>query len=157
MSDFQVKGADQIARAARTLRAADKTQRREFYRAIQRGTKEVHADMQSAARTDLPQRGGLAAAVAASRFSTRTRTGPNTAGVRIVVAGKKVRDVRSINRGRVRHPVHPTGPRSTWTWVNQAIEPGVFDRPFLAAAPQVRRDLIEAMETVVKDIARGSR
>lgn len=156
MTDFRVTGADQLARAGRALRAqgeAGKGQRKELFKAIQRATRPLKDDVKQAALRDLPRRGGLNRAVASSKITTRTRTGGRNVGVRIVAAGKTVRDLRSLDRGRLRHPVF--GNREVW--VNQAIRPGWFTRPLEEGAPAVRRELIAAMHTVVRDLTRRSR
>jgi len=157
MGDFGVRGAAQVERAAKALKMqgeAGKGLRKEMLRTIQTTTKPLREGLKGSARSTLPKRGGLAATVAGSGISTRTRTTGSKVGVRIVATGgKKVRDIRATDRGRLRHPVfgNPT------TWVDQAITPGWWSKPLAAFAPKVRRELLAAMERVNRDIARRSR
>jgi hypothetical protein len=155
-ADFRVTGADQIARAARALKAQGPggvQGRKELLRAIQSGTKELKADIKASARSSLPTRGGLNEVIAQSPISTRTRTTGNSVGVRIVATGKPLRDIEATNRGRLRHPVF--GNRKVW--VQQTIPAGWFDRPLQAGAPKVRTELLAAMQRIIANVTRGSR
>ncbi len=150
--DVRITGAEQLAHLARELRRqgeAGKGLRKELYKGIQRSTKPLKVDAKASAAANLPQAGGLADLVAASKLSTRTRGGGKNVGVRIVVTGKKVHDVAATDRGRLRHPVFGRG-----KWVTQQIEPGWFTKPMEAGAGKVRRELLQAMERVARAIVR---
>lgn len=139
--DLRVTGADDLAALSKRLReAGNKDLRRELFRGIQRTTKPVRLAMSAHAGRVLPQRGGLAAKMARSRFSTKTRTGRNPG---VVIAVRNPIDVRSIDRGRVRHLTFGHRP-----WKDQAVAPGAFTEPFEDAAPVVRRELLGAMAEV---------
>jgi len=158
MADFGVRGAAQVERAAKSLKTqgeAGKGLRKEMLRTIQTTTKPLREGLKASARSTLPKRGGLAATVAGSGISTRTRTTGSKVGVRIVATGgKKVRDIQATDRGLLRHPVFGR-------WVKglppQQITPGWWSKPLAAFAPKVRKELLAAMERVNRDIARGSR
>lgn len=148
--DVRIRGAQQLGDLSKRLRAAGedgKGLRRELYRGIQRASKPLRAEAQQAARRELPQRGGLAAEVGRAKFSTRTRAGRNP-GVSIQAKGEAV---RSTDRGFIRHPVF--GNREVW--VTQQVPPGWFTETMQAGAPRVRREILEAMENVAQQIARG--
>lgn len=158
MSDeFSMTGADQLAHVAKQLRAAGaegKAIRKELYAGLQRATKPLRADMITHAAATMPKRGGLSKRVARSKVSTRTTGGGRNVGVRITVKGPAKTgggqvDARSIDRGRLRHPTFGHRP-----YVNQQVTPGAFSEPFDAAAPLVRKELVKAVDTVAKRLAR---
>ena len=60
--------------------------------------------------------------------------------------GGKERDLRSLNRGRLRHPLF--GDREHW--FNQSVHPGWWDEPIEDGVDDIRREL----ENVLDDIAR---
>lgn len=144
--DISVSGADRLASLGAALRAAgDKDLRRELLKAMQRSAKPLKAAAREAAATRLPRRGGLAERVAGSRFSAKTRTAGKNAGVRIV--GASDLDLRSMDRGRLRHPVY--GHRR---WVNQQIPAGWFSDALEERAPAVRVELVKAIDEVAKTL-----
>lgn len=149
--DLRIEGAEQLDRLSRELRAVgNKDLRRDLYRGIQRATKPLKERAKDAARSKLPKRGGLNEFVAASKFATKTRGSGANVGVRITAA-KAGHDVRSIDRGRLRHPVF--GNRSVW--VNQSVEPGWFSETIDDGAPVVRGELIEVIRDVARRLSRG--
>lgn len=146
--DVTVRGADDLAKVTRRLRAAGesgKGLKRELYAGLQRATKPLKADALQAAGQQLPQSGGLAAIVSKSKLSTRTSTGKNPA-VRIVAKGTAV----TTDRGFVRHRVFGQGP-----WVVQAVRPGWFSQTIAAGADKVRKELVESMSDVADKIDGG--
>lgn len=148
-ADLSVTGADDLARVAKALRElGDKGLQRELYSGLNRATKPLKESARRSAENILPKRGGLGERVAKTRMSTRRRTGPNTAGVRIQ---SKV-DAR-IDRGEVRHPVfaQPGRPR---VWVSQKVTAGWFTKPMEAGADDVRRELVQVIDDVAKKIDR---
>jgi hypothetical protein len=144
--DVTVTGADQLSQLARDLRAAgEKDLRRELLRGIQRAGKPLKAAARTAALTELPSRGGLAERVAGSRWAVKTRTAGRGVGVRVTGAGDL--DLRSLNRGRLRHPLY--GKRGHW--FDQPVPPGWFDDAMQVAADEHVRDEILAAITAVRD------
>ncbi len=148
--EIQVRASHQLVAVSRALKDADKALTRELLRGLQRATKDIRADMKRSAYDNLPREGGLNEEVAGSRFSTQTRRTGRDPGVRIAVLGKRIRDMRSLDAGRLRHPVY--GNRDVW--VNQSIPPGVFSIPFEQAAPAVRREVVRVMDDVAAQIAK---
>lgn len=141
---IQVEGVQVFTALARALKTyGDKGLRSEFYAGINSSTKPLIADVRTSAINRLPSKGGLGPRVAKSKITTKRRMSGKAAGVRI--SGASTYDLRSIDRGRVRHPVFGHPP-----WVNQKVKPGFWTEPLQAGAPQVRR----ALEKVLNDIAR---
>lgn len=153
VADLRITGTDDLARVARALKdAGDKDLRRELLRGINRALKPAKQAVKDAARAELPQRGGLAAEVAASKIGSSTRTSGRNPGVRIT--GKKSgRDLRSIDRGRIRTPWGRKGPNA---WKDQAVKPGFFSETLAEQAPRVRREVVDVLEDVARKIARSA-
>ena len=150
-ADLRVEGVERLERASRQLReVGDKDLRREMFRAIQRSTKPLRGKAKEAALRELPKRGGLNVWVAQSRFSTKTRGSGKKAGVRIT-ATKGKHDLRALDAGRLRHPVY--GNRNVW--VNQSVPAGWFSKTIENGADEVRKELVKALDDVLKQIARG--
>lgn len=148
MVNLTIRGAEQLGHLARDLRAAGesgKGLRRELYRGINRTVKPIKAEAQRNAGKTLPQSGGLAALVAKSRISTRTRSG-REAGVSLVVKDTAA----TTDRGYVKHPVF--GNREAWA--RQPVRAGWFTNTMRASAPTVRRQLLRAMSNVANKIGR---
>lgn len=141
--DVTIEGAEKLAVLGKALRqVGDKELRRELFASLQRATKPTREKVRESLASDLPQRGGLAATMAASRLSTRSRAGGKNPAVRI--EAKAPHDLRSMDKGRLRHPIY--GSRKKW--VTQAIQPGVFSKPIEDDAPQIRDEILAGMERV---------
>lgn len=136
---------DALKALQRKLKAIDRRDlRRELNKGLREGAKPLIGEARSAARSELPQRGGLAERVASRPMTISA----STTGVRIRVKGM---DARSTERGRLRHPVY--GNREVW--VTQAIKPGWFTERMRREAPKVRPELVKAMDRVAAKIARA--
>lgn len=156
--DVRVSGADELERIARKLKeTGNKDLRKELHRGLARAAKPMRAAGRRAALDELPARGGLAKKIAASRYSTKTRSTGKKVGVRVTAKGPKNAgggeiDIRSLNRGRLRHPVYARGDdRKKWTWVDQAVPPGWWEDAMQIAADEVVRD---EMLAVLAEISR---
>lgn len=150
--DFEIHGADQFLALSKALKHAGRTElRKELNKRIRVAAKPLIPKARAEAMARLPQRGGLAKQVSKEPMRVQTRTGRDP-GVRIVV-GKRGGGARQANRGRLRHPVFGNRER----WVTQQVKPGWFDDPMAASAPDVRRGVEAAMQSIVDDIVREVR
>ena len=150
--DIKVTGADEFGILARRLKeAGDKELRKELYAGINRAVKPLRADVKAAAGDYLPKRGGYADLIASElKVSSRKRAvGQNPAIYLLGKAGK--RDVSSVNRGRLRHPLF--GNRRHW--YNTRVTPGFWTKTLAADAPMVRVELVEAIRRVARKIEAG--
>lgn len=149
--DLRIVGAEQLADVARRCKeAGDKELRRDLMRGINRSLKPAKAAVKAAALRELPRRGGLNRVIATSRIGSRSRTGGRNPAV--FLTGKKAgHDLRSVDRGRLRHPVF--GNKSVW--VTQEIKPGWWSRTLQDQAPRVRREVVDVLEDVARRLARG--
>jgi len=154
MGDFEVRGAEDIDRLVKRIRAhADaKALRKELYSGLNRVSKDIRGEMKQAIPAALPRRGGLAAKVqATTRFTTSAKSGSN-AGVTIW-ARNKSHDIRTLTGRRLRHPVY--GNRSTWVNQTAGVDPAVFLAAFDKQKPFVQRKLLRVMNDIAKKIAKG--
>lgn len=149
--NFRVDGAEKFLRLSKALKAAGQTElRKELNKSLKDAVKPLIPKVKDAARSKLPQRGGLAKTVAKASIRPQVRTGQDTAGVRLVVGKRRGSAAASTNRGVVRHPVFDRN-----TWVEQRVEPGWFDKTLEAEAPGETRLAIEAaLEAMVDKVRR---
>ena len=139
---IEVRGGEQLDRLARALKeAGDKGLQRELSIAINRALKPVKASVQRSASSTLPSRGGLAADVAG--FKVQTRRGKGS--VKLVSRGRY--SGYHMDQGIIRH-----GPGNAV----QSTRPGWWTQPTQAAAPEVRRELVVAMDEVARKIDRSA-
>lgn len=147
--ELRVEGAAQLGAVSQALKGAPKELRRELFRAINTSTKPLRQQTRDNILAVLPKRGGAAQAVHAdTKIGARRRGRGGTVGLRIEARSK--RDVRGMNRGRLRHPVYGHRDR----WVTQSIPPRWFDEPLEQGAPQVRAELLAGLNRLAGKIAR---
>lgn len=129
-----------FAVAAARLRVAD----RELIRLARRNIRDAVAPVKDAIRVraleTLPKSGGLAARVAGSRLGTSTSFSPRTGGVTLRMRSQD--NLRSIDAGRVRHPLF--GDRKHW--YEEAVTPGFFSGPVADATREVEAACMAALE-----------
>lgn len=148
MSDFQVTGADDFLKLSKALKAAGRTElRKELNKRIKAAAKPAVQSVKDAALAGFPSRGGAGAFFAAKKATVVTATGKNP-GVKIRFAKA---DQRLDTEGRLSHPVFGRpGTRAV-----TRIRPGILSEGFQDAAPEIRKDVEAAMQTVVDDIVRS--
>jgi hypothetical protein len=136
---LSIRGQKEMALLARDLDAAARKLYPILLDTAEAGVKPLAVDVPKAARALLPKRGGLADRVADS-FSKIQRT--NTE-VKFLMQPKKVRGLRLIDRGKVRHPVYANAAktRDEWKWVTQSVTPGFWTLPTKLAAARIHQDL----------------
>jgi len=154
MGDFQIRGQDDIAKLVKDIRAhADaKALRKGLYSGLNRVSKDIRGEMKEAIPAALPQRGGLAAKVAATTSFSTSAKGGASAGVTIW-ARNKAHDIRVLTGRRLRHPVY--GNRSTWVNQTKGVEPAVFLGKFEEQVPSVRKELLKVLQRVADKLAKG--
>lgn len=143
--DVRITGAEELAAVARRLKeAGNKDLRREMMRGLQRAARPARDAAKEAARVELPSAGGLNDRVAGSKFTIKTRTSGKAVGVSIV--GKGDLDLPALDRGRLRHPLF--GNRRHW--YTQMVRPRWFTEAMEKQAPQVRRELVDAVAAIAR-------
>jgi hypothetical protein len=147
---FATSGAEEFLALSKRLKAAGQTElRKELHKAMRDAAKPLIPKVKTAARTDLPRRGGLNKRMARKGYRVQARTGAATAGVRIV--GTKV-DPRIDATGRVFHPVFGRGP-GVVQHVPRAK--GYFSETLAGSAPQVRDAVRDVLDDFAERVARG--
>lgn len=152
--DFRVKGAEDFLRLSKALKAAgQKELRKELNKNLREAVKPLIPQTRAAARSILPQRGGLAALVAKAPQRAQVRTG-NEPGIRLVVGKRRGSAAASANRGVIRHPVF--GRRDNF--VEQHVTPGWFDDTLEKAGPEeARRRIEQALTDIADKVVRQAR
>ncbi len=149
MSDFRVTGAEDLEAVAKRLKQAGSGElRKELLRGIRQTNKPTIADIRASARDRLPHGGGLADIVARSSIGTRTRLSGKNVGVEIKGTSGRLRNLRNLNAGRLRHPLF--GNRKHY--YEQPVEPGFFDDPIEKRADEIRRGIEEVMADVARKV-----
>lgn len=147
---IEIQGVDQLVHLSKALKAAgDKELQRELSKGISQAMKPLTAAVRQSALRTLPSRGGLAQKVAKSQMRVNRRAGSKIAHVRLVA--KSSYHLGQLNRGINHHPVF--GDRDAW--VTQRVTPGWWTKPTEAAGPNVRREVIAAMDRVARKIERA--
>ncbi len=124
--------------------------RSEMEKAVKKAAKPLPAAAKKAAREKLPKKGGLNEVVAKRTPKVVTRTGAQTAGVR--VQDRKT-DPRMNDQGRIYHPVFGR-PGSDAVQTVPGIR-GYFDEAMQAEAPQVRDEVVNVLADFMQRIPRG--
>lgn len=150
VADLNVRGVKELRHVGELMRDAPQDLRREMFRGINRATKEPRRQTLQELADRLPDSGGASTAI---RKDTKLNIKRNMRGrnVGIRVVAKSPRTVQRMNnQGILRHPVF--GHRGIW--VNQDVRglSGWFDEPMERSAPQVRQEILEALDRAVAQI-----
>ncbi len=149
--ELKVEGVDKLSRLTKALwKYGEKDLRIELYRGINRAAKPLGQDVRNRLRFYLPDRYADELYVWMRIRAKRRATG-RAAGVRLVATAKppkggKERDLRSLNRGRLRHPLY--GNRKYW--YNQPVTPGFWDKPLEDNSERIREELINLIDDIGK-------
>lgn len=155
--DLRIVGAEKLSRLGADLKAAgDKDLRRELMQACGRLGKAIAPEIPKAFEADLPHAGGFGSwAADGMKVKRRVRTIGKGAGVRFVVTrpkGDGEADVRSLDRGRYKHPTWGHKP-----WVIQLGRSGVLDRLSRGfVARRAREEFIRAVDAIAAKLAASS-
>lgn len=158
-----MSGAEDFDRLARRLKeAGEKGLRAELNRALNDSVKPFAKEI-SAVEYLKPYMPDRYAEVLARDLGATTvkRSSAATYGVAVKVQGRvhRRRQVRLLNRGLLRHPVFADSDidRRDWEWKTQTggMVPGFFDDAVKAAAPEIRQQMINAIQAVEQKVAKG--
>lgn len=147
-ADFEIKGAEQFLKLSKALKGAGRTElRKELNKRIKKAAKPAGDAVKDAARSGFPQRGGAGAFFAKKRATVVTATGKDP-GVKIRFAKG---DKRLDTEGRLSHPVFGRPGSRAIT----RIQPGILSGGFQESAPEVRKDIEAAIQSVIDDVVKG--
>lgn len=150
--ELRVDGANQLVQISRALKTADPLIKRELAAGIREATAPIKKEAEAELVAVLPSRGGAAADISAdTKVVTQRLAGRAGPGIRLRARSR--RNVRRIDRGRLRHPLF--GNKGHWFTTN--VRPGWFSRPVLDAGDDLRKELSSRLDKVAQMIARSSR
>jgi adenylosuccinate synthase len=157
-----MSGADDFARLAKRLKDAGETGlRRELNRRLNDAVKPFARDINAAEYLYPYMPNHYADMLAGDMKVTTTKRATGYAyGVAVKVAGRMhKRAVETLNRGILRHPVFAGSEidRRDWKWVTQtaSMRPGFFTDAVKEAAPEIRREMEDAIQIVADKITHG--
>jgi hypothetical protein len=146
---LEIEGADKVREVARALKLhGDKELTRAVYRRLNRTVKPLGLAVKASLGSYLPTRYALELA-RTLKVSSRRRVTKNPA-LYLVGAGKPERDLASLNRGRLRHPLF--GMRGHW--FDQTVRRDWWTDPLMEASPLVRRELEAALDDAADELVR---
>lgn len=152
----QADGTEQFRAAAQALNdAADREVRTQVYGAFRRAAKPLSDRMIQEGSPELPHRGGLAARVGRAKASQSNATTGRNPSVAIRLKTPDGYSLRAMDEGHVRHPVFARAGRPR-KWVVQSIPKHAFTKVFEAGADGVRKEVLDALEQVARDIRNGT-
>lgn len=126
--------------------------RRELYRAINDAARPLTAEIKSPEnlRSHMPNR--YADTLAGDLTVSAAKRGGRDPGITIRArSGRgRRRKVALLDQGVIVHPVY--GDREHWIRQTSGMHPGFFDDPARRAAPEIRKQVGQAMATVAKKI-----
>lgn len=152
VAELRIEGADKFGELARALRrAGDKELRTALYRGINSSVKPLSEDVKKRTPEYFPRR--YAAELAKTlKVRVRRRAGRDPS-IRLMGQSKtklgKERDLASLNRGRLRHPLY--GNRSYW--YDQKVPPNWWDDPMLEGVDEVREVLVNVLDDIGAKLA----
>jgi len=155
MADMvRVVTGDQLRALSADLKAAGSDLRKEIPKGMREAAKPVVKQIKANASTVLPASGGLAATIAASKITVRTRTTGTRAGVGIIGIHRKASgllDLKAVDRGQLRHPVFgdPT------VWVTQSVGAKFWNMAIDKAGPHVQRAMLKVIDDIRAKFAAG--
>lgn len=143
-------------RIANELRAAAdrKLQRRVAY-AIAKIARPIGREVLEEGASEMPQRGGLADRVAASKVGVSSWFRGQTSF--IAIRFRNSIRLKGLNRGYLRHPVFADSAetRDEWTWVSQSVPGQAFTKALQKRQTAVRGAAVAAAQDVLHDVARS--
>lgn len=154
---IHVYGADDIARVAAAVRELGdgRTIPNQMTKRIRRAVPPIRKAVKASALAILPSGNGLNAWVAKAGVRASVKRGARSAGVLLVSSRRSQgsqSDIRSINRGRTRHPLF--GNRGFW--FPQTVVPGYFTKAVEGdGLDAFRREVDEAIGAAVREVFGG--
>jgi len=153
VAELRIVGADKFGVLAKTLRQlGDKDLQRELYRGINRSVKPLTEEVKKGTQNYLPRRYAFELAKSL-KVRARRRAGKDPS-IRLVGTAKtprgKQRDLASLNRGRLRHPLY--GNRRYW--YDQKVSPNWWDEPLFEGVEQVREELVQVLDDIWAKVER---
>jgi len=141
-------------------RAGDKALQKRVRTALQDAGKQLASDVPRLGAEKMPQRGGLAARIAAARGGVTVSLSSSRVSVSIRAKTREGYALRKINQGIVRHPVFgekrlklsKEGSLGS-AWVAQKVPENAFTDAFEKESPKTKEAVRAAVQKALQDIA----
>jgi len=140
--------------AADCRHAGEKDLPKLMRKGVRAAAKPLGEGMKRNASRKLPKSGGLAALIASSRISTKIKTSRRAASVSVEMKKPKAKglvDLKSINRGRIRHPLF--GDRGEW--FNTETSPNLITGGLEPEIDQATREIEKVVGELASKLAAG--
>lgn len=152
-ADLRIEGSEKLGALSEALRRYGVTELEgDLYKGIVKSVEPLVQAVKTSLKDYLPDR--YAEQLAASLVDKAVRLAGSNPGVRLAATAKtprdKQRDLKSLNRGRLRHPLY--GNRG-W-WYDQDVKKGFWDEPLIDASAAVERELIKVLDNIAKELAK---
>jgi hypothetical protein len=152
VAEISVRGAEKLHVLSRALRdAGDRDLSRDMYRGLNRAQRRLKQDVVASIPRYMPTRYALLLRRDVKVVSRRRAGGHNPAIYLLATA--KQRDIGSLNRGRLRHPLYGNRGR----WFDTRIDPLWWDEPLFRDAPKVRVELERVLDDIADKVVRRVR
>jgi hypothetical protein len=153
-AELRIEGADKFGKLAEALRVVGAGElRAELYRGINRAVKPLTETVKKSTPQFLPRRYAIELSKTL-RIKANRRAGKNPAVylvARAYTPRGTERDLASLNRGRLRHPLY--GNRQYW--IDQDVSPNWWTDPLLGGVEQVRKELVGVLDDVAGKLAKN--
>lgn len=151
VAELRVEGADKFGKLAKELKQlGDKDLRKELYSGIARAVRPLSREVKKGTPKFLPRRYALELSKSL-RIQTKKRPFRDP-GITLKAVSKtsrgKGRDLASLNRGRLRHPLY--GNRRYW--YDQEVTPNWWTDPLLEGVDEVRKELVNVIDEIGKKL-----
>lgn len=147
-------GGDDFGQVAATFKGGDKVLRREVGKSLRSVAKPLGERVVRAAAESMPKRGGFAGLVADARIGIRF-SASSSPSVQLLLKDRSNHDLKALEAGILRHPVFMRGgDRKGATWRAQKVPSGRFTSAFNSEAPKAQREVMEAVQATLDEIAR---
>lgn len=143
---MRLEGTDQLQRLADALKEeGDGGLQRRVSRRLRDVTNPLGEEIPVEGAQRMPRRNGLSDRVAGSKFKTTVSFRGSVASVKIRSTGL---DFKSLDAGKLRHPVFARGDqtRDQWRWVTQRVPLYQFTDAFKRKAPVIRVAVSDAVQ-----------
>jgi hypothetical protein len=150
VTGLRIEGTDDLQKVADALKeAGDKDLVNRFRKRLRDAGKPIGLRVLNRGADEMPQRGGLSNHIkAVGKVSVNSALQGRVASISVVLRTKGT-DLRSINRGELRHPVF--GNREVW--VGQPVPVGAWTRAFEAERQEATDAALKAIQEALDDVA----
>jgi hypothetical protein len=151
-ADLRIEGSEKLGALSEALRRYGVVElEQELFDGIVKSVEPLVEAVKKSLKNYLPDR--YAEELARTLVDKAVRLAGTNPGVRLTASAKtgrgKQRDLASLNRGRLRHPLY--GNRE-W-WFDQEVKKGFWDEPLIDESDAVRAELVKVLDDIAGKLA----